>query len=75
MITNIFTLQTDGCDFTLRISEDFNDKGTIGYLALVDPDDPNNKITGVGLDETDLRMLAANLLAFADFAKSQKLKA
>jgi len=74
MVTNMFALKTDGCEIHLQLSEDFKDAGTIGYLTMIrtGEDVPESQI--VGLDEDDLRVLAANFLAFANIAKSKKLE-
>ena len=74
MTTYEFTLEIPNGKLSIQASEDHNDCGTIGYLGVEYTEDKSKTIC-VGLDESDLRMLAANLLAFADYAKSQKLKA
>ena len=74
MVTNVFTLRTEGCEISLELSEDFKDNGILGYLAVLFTEEPNLKRRVVGLDEDDLRILAANFSAFADLAKSKKLK-
>jgi len=74
MVTNIFVLKTDGCEIHLGHSEDFQDNGLIGYLTVIWTEEVEHKKRTVGLNEDDLRILAANFLAFADLAKSKKMQ-